>query len=201
MEQFLVVGEHSSQGFLGGKVLVATPALDDSIFERSLIYICSQDQEGAIGVIFNKPDKYITEEEVIEITGARKTKLLNRKFQIFIGGPIEDQKLFILSATREQKKFFDNDPSLTMYTNAEQFLLDKIKGRNHDTFLVARGYCGWAYGQLEAEVEENSWMVIKPDFKMIFSGNPKNKWEKAIHKAGIRNIQNFKDLVSYTGNA
>jgi putative transcriptional regulator len=150
MKQFLTVGEHKGRWFLGGKVLIATPALDGSIFEKSLIYICSQDEDGATGVIFNKPEKYITEEEISEAAGLKRVKLLNRKFQIFTGGPIEEQKLFILCATKEQKKLFDKDQHLTLYSNGEEYLLDKIKGRNHDAFLVIKGYCGWAYGQLEA---------------------------------------------------
>ncbi len=144
---------------------------------------------------------FATEEEILASTDTRRLQFINSKFQVYLGGPVEENKLHILSASSEQKNNFSEKPNLTLYTNAEGFLLDVIRGINQDTFLLASGYCSWANGQLEEEIKENSWMLINPEFKTIFKGSPKNKWEKCMKQAGIRNVQTFKDLVSYSGNA
>lgn len=186
---------------LEGKVLIATPILDGSIFERGLIYICSHGSEGAIGVMFNKPISSIDSKEIIANNNIKKLFHLNKKFTIFRGGPVEDNLAFILSADKEQKKYFSKNHALTLYTNAEGFLRDVVKGKNKDYFLIIRGFCGWTAKQLESELAENSWILTTPDFRMIFGSNITGKWDDAVKKIGIKNLNQFKDLVSYTGRA
>lgn len=190
-----------TQGTLEGKVLVATPSLDGSIFERGLIYICSHGLEGAIGVMFNQPISSISSKEIVKTHNIKKLFHLNKRFSIFKGGPVEENSTFILSSSEEEKKHFSKDHNLTLYTNADGFLKDVIKGKNKNDFLILRGFCGWAANQLEEEIAENSWILTIPDFRMIFGSNNTRKWDDAVKKIGIKNIKQFKDLVSYTGSA
>jgi putative transcriptional regulator len=186
---------------LEGKVLISTPMLDGSIFERALIYVCSHGVEGAIGVVFNKPINSINSKEIIASNKIKKLFHLNKKFTVFYGGPIEANSNFILSASQEQRKLFSKNHSLTLYTNAEGFLKDVVKGKNKDNFLIIKGFCGWAARQLETEIAENSWILTIPNFRMIFGSNSTKKWNEAVKRIGIKSIQQFKDLVSYTGQA
>lgn len=186
---------------LEGKVLIATTSLDGSFFERALIFICSHSSEGAIGVIFNKKIDTISCSQVPAATKGKKTLIPKKKFPLFCGGPVEEDGLLILSASKEPKQHFSKVQSLKLFTNAEGFISDVIRGKNKDKFIILKGFCGWTAGQLEAELMENSWVLMISDFKLIFSTKPEKQWDNAIKKIGIKNIQKFKDLVSYTGNA
>lgn len=188
----------SNTNSLAGKVLIATPSLDDSIFERSLIFICAHDNEGAAGVIFNKPSAIITNQDIFDAFELKRRFKVNRKYIIYTGGPAEGDKLFVLSASKEQEANFAKAPELTLYTNAEGFLLDVINGKNDDKFIICKGFSGWGAGQLEQEIAENSWIVTDVDFKTIFAGKPAPKWDKLIKKLGIKNPNR---LVPYSGNA
>lgn len=188
----------SNNKTMSGKILIATPSLDESIFERSLIFICAHDEEGAAGVIFNKPSAIITNQDIFDAFDLKRRFKVNRKYIIYTGGPAEGDKLFILSASKEQETNFVKAPQLTLFTNAEGFLLDVINGKNNNKFIICKGFCGWSSGQLEQEISENSWIITDVDFKTIFAGKPAPKWEKLIKKLGITNPDR---LVPYSGNA
>lgn len=186
---------------LEGKLLIATTSLDDSVFERGLIFICSHGPEGSVGVMINKKIGEISSSEFMEGDNLKRFFSLRKKFQLFCGGPVEEQAMLILSASKKQKVPFSKNQPLKLFTNAEGFLKDVIAGKNKDKFLILKGFCGWSAGQLEEEINENSWMLCVPDLKTIFSAKPEKQWESSVKKMGIKNIQKFKDLVSYTGNA
>jgi putative transcriptional regulator len=186
----------SGLGAFLGKMLIATPSLDESIFQRSLIFICSHDEEGAIGVIFNKPSGIIKSKDIFDAFNVKRRFKINRKYIIYNGGPVEDDKLFILSGILEQSA--DNIILPILYTNAEAFLLDVAKGENDDKFIICKGFCGWGPGQLEQEVNQNSWIVSDVSLDALYNGKPDLKWEKFIKKIGIKNLDR---LVSYSGNA
>ncbi len=188
-------------GSLEGKLLIATTSLDGSVFERCLIFICSHSSEGTVGVIINKKIGEISSTELVKNNNVSRFFTIKKKINLFSGGPVEQEAMFILSASKEQKNQFSKTQALKLFTNAEVFLRDVIKGKNKDKFIVLKGFCGWSAGQLEEEIRENSWVVNIPDFKTIFSTKPEKQWELAVKKIGIKNIQKFKDLVSYTGNA
>lgn len=192
MEQFIKVG-HSSEGkSFVGKILVSTPYLNDSIFEKVLIYICSHDELGAVGVVFNT---HLDAKAFLEID-------TNNDFELMYGGPVEESKVFILSASSEGGNDESQNKELYLYSNANRYLIDHINGKIKGQFKILQGYCGWDAGQLDEEVQENSWIVIDVDYDLIFSENRRDeKWAIAVKKAGIRDIKHFKDLVSYSGNA
>lgn len=197
-QQLFSAGMSDSPKSLAGKILIATPQMDDSIFYQALIFICAHDEDGCVGVMFNKPLTSISKKAILESNNIKKRFKLDKKYVIFSGGPVEEDKLFVMSANKAQEKHFDELGQLTLYTNAEGFLKDVATGENSDKFILSKGFCGWGPGQLEEEVHGNFWIVTDAEFKAIFSGDPETKWEKAIKKIGIKNLD---ALVSYSGNA
>ncbi len=185
-------------GNLSGKMLIATPSLDESIFERTIIFVCEHDREGAIGVILNKPKSIITNREILDKFNLKRRFKLNKKYTIYTGGPVEKDNLFVLSASAEQKRNFALNSQLTLYANADAFLFDVVTGKNNNKFIICTGFCGWGPGLLEQEISENSWIVTDANFKTIFAGDPVQKWGKLIKKLGIKNLNR---LVPYSGNA
>jgi putative transcriptional regulator len=183
---------------LEGKLLVAIPALNGTCFERAIIFICAQDEEGSLGVIINKQEGMISSDELYKLFSLKKHFRLSRKYEVFFGGPVEDSKFFVLSATTEQRKNFAANKNLTLFTNSEGFLADVIRGKQKNDFLLVKGFCGWAPSQLEEEIKENSWILCEADYQTIFSKKSSKTWNKIIKKLGIKNFDN---VVSYTGTA
>ncbi len=181
-----------------GKLLVATPSLNGSIFEKALIFICAHDETGAVGVVINKSVGSITTDELIQLLDLKRNKKSIKEFKILYGGPVEETKLFILSADKTQKDTFSTDPKLTLFTNAEGFLADVLKGTQKDDFILVKGFCGWDKNQLEEEIKENSWMLLNPDYSMVFPKKKLAAWDKIIKSIGIKKPNN---IVSYSGSA
>lgn len=185
---------HSS---LQGKVLIATKALDDSYFERCIIYVCSHDDEGALGVIINKIEK-TCDRKGISKTFPNLSELIQHdsKLPIYTGGPLDDAVYYVLF---DDASILKREDSLSLFDNAELYLRDYFCGINHSPFLLLKGFCSWGPGQLEEEVKENSWLVTTMEQEKIFNDkNKKSLWNQAIKKLGI---SNFNGLVNYSGNA
>ncbi|MBA8666919.1 YqgE/AlgH family protein [Holosporaceae bacterium 'Namur'] len=182
---------------LEGKLLVASKSLDGSCFERSLIYICAHDDKGALGIIINNK---IGNFYIKDYVGNAYVKpaLKNKKVSIMFGGPIDQDRLIILSITKEQEKNFEYFPAVTIYTECKQFLQDYASGNNKDKFLLAKGFAAWEPNQLEQEIEENSWLIAPANLDILFSQKVKNKWLKMVESLGVKS---FLQLVNYTGNA
>lgn len=185
-------------GALDGKLLVATPSLNGSIFEKVLIFICAHDEEGTVGAVINKNVGTITSDELYKLLDIKKHYRLMKNYPIHYGGPVEEKKLFVLSASKEQKATFKTGQKLTLYTNAEGFLSDVIKGKQKDDFILIKGFCGWGPNQLEEEIKENSWILADVDYKTIFAKKSSKAWEKVVKNLGIKK---FDSIVSYSGSA
>ena len=195
--KFLDNLEIDNKGNLVGKILAATSNLNDSIFEKALVFICAHDSHGTIGIVFNKSTPITKSKKIFSKYKIRKNIIESNKYKMLSGGPIDEDKLFILSFDQDNEDINQNK-KLILYTNAEVFLLDVFNGSNESNFIICNGLCGWGPKQLEEEIEENSWIVTNHDFRIIFEDMPSKKWSKVIKKLGIKNLER---LVSYNGNA
>ncbi len=182
---------------LEGKLLVASQSLDGTYFEKSIIYLCAHDDKGALGIVINNKIGSFYIKDYISNTYV-KPNLKNRKIPIMFGGPIEPDRLIILSITKEQERNFDRLQSVTLYTESKEFLKDCASGKVKDKFIVAKGFAAWDPEQLEKEIEENSWLIAPANLDILFSQKIKNKWQKVVESIGVKN---FLQLVNYTGNA
>jgi putative transcriptional regulator len=183
---------------LEGRLLVSSLTLDGTFFQKALIYICAHDDKGAIGVIINHPSKESINLKDYIPKDAISKGVKNKKIPLLTGGPVESERLLILSLSKEQEKDFDKLPRVTIYTETENFLHDYAFGFIKDKFIVIKGFAAWDPGQLEKEITSNSWLVTSPTADVLFSQKMKNKWEKVVESMGVKNLTN---LVNYTGNA
>lgn len=183
---------------LPGRILVASSQLDGSIFEKALVFVCAHDEEGAVGVMFNRPISQIFLNDLVKKLNIKKKFAIHRKHTIFLGGPFDQKRMVILSANKHQQKLFKQHAQLTLYNDSTEFFKDVVAGVNKDKFIICRGFCSWAPGQLEQEVRENSWLVVEASLNIIFSKQPQKEWTKIVKKLGIND---FDKLVSYTGMA
>ncbi|MFI4983896.1 MAG: YqgE/AlgH family protein [Rickettsiales bacterium] len=173
--------------------------MNDSVFSESIIILLAHDHNGAVGVVVNKNSGAVDLDAVRKKYVIKKRLFMRTKtIPVGYGGPVEEKSLFVLSSNEKKGKIFTSDFKLTLFTNAEIYVADYLNGLNKNDFLIIRGYCSWASGQLEDEIFENSWIVTEPDYKIIFSAKNESKYLRIAKKNKLSKLSN---IVSYTGNA
>lgn len=170
---------------LDGKLLIAMPGMGDPRFDKSLIYMCAHSEDGAMGLIINKPaaDLEFTDLlEQLQITPAQSF----RPIEVHFGGPVEHGRGFVLHS----KDYIAEDSTLEVndefgMTATLDILEDISQGNGPHACLLALGYAGWGPGQLEDEIRSNGWLTCDADAGLIFSANNQDKWHDAIVSLGI----------------
>jgi putative transcriptional regulator len=154
-----------------GIIITSAPALQDPNFEKAVIVITEYNDNGALGFVVNKPFARRLN-ELVEFKNAAP-------FALFAGGPVDTENLFVLHRRTDlvtgNKFLFRN---VYMGGDFQQIIQCINKGSltNNDIKLFI-GYCGWDAGELEAEIEEGSWIVTETDDEIIFNKG-EGCWEK-----------------------
>lgn len=166
--------------------LIAMPNLNDPIFEHAVVYICEHNNEGAMGIIINKPiidlqvDMVLNRLDIIPISQCAELGQ-----SVFIGGPLADEQGFILHTPQENFSSSIKISKDIMVTTSLDIL--RTIGSNHQPkhILLALGYAGWKKQQLEKEIINNDWLVVKADPKIIFDEPIESRWQNAARSYGI----------------
>ena len=175
-------------GFYKGSLLVSTPGMLDPRFSRSVIYLISHNEKGAMGFIINKPIDDIKLSDIIEIENSNKNIAFQKKNTVFFGGPVEFKSGFLLHSTEYEIKNtslkIDDNFCLTNDTKA---LSDIFEGNGPVSSLFMLGYAGWYPGQLEKEIKEDSWLVVNADPELVFNKIHSEKYNLSLKLLGIEN--------------
>lgn len=185
------------QTYITGKLLISMPHMPDDRFKNSVIFIYNHDAEGAFGLILNKPLKKINLNELSEDLGLKKIKDNDYNLDIFLGGPVDITKGFVLHSndyTEETTQSITPDIKLSTSTNV---LENMGKQENPGSKIVLFGYASWEAGQLEQEIADNEWLIADASKKFIFDCESSKKWNKSISNLGV----NVTYLASFGGNA
>lgn len=178
--------DNSSKSFsLAGKFLVASPhAGFEDMFDKSIIYVVSHSNRGAIGVVVNKFVNNLSCATIFKIFKEKiSLKDEDIKMPTFLGGPNEPEKGFILHSSDYTKNSLLVNNKLAISSNIEIIKdITNNSGPKDSIFIV--GYTGWGAGQLEEEINNNCWIISEPNKQLIFS-EVENKWEKAIISIGL----------------
>jgi putative transcriptional regulator len=175
---------------LAPSLLLSMPQLIDPNFNRTVVLLCKHREDGAFGLVVNRP-LVTTGPVVVEVRAhadsIEQTASSDRELEVWIGGPVEPQRSWILVGHDE-----DDDeesrgkrvaPGLYLSTSPE--LLHRVLGPSPParTRLIF-GYSGWGPGQLEAELEASAWLISDVSRDLIFSTPPERMWEAAIRRLG-----------------
>lgn len=176
--------ETQDQTSLAGHFLLAMPGIDDKRFARAVILILSHDGEGAMGFIINRPADDLTLGAIIENLPKEiaSTGLVN--MPIYVGGPVENNQGFVLHSTPPPADAPTSAPHLVVSQTLD-ILFDSAQGKGPDFLRLFLGYAGWTAGQLEAELQENIWLVAPADAALIFSSDPEQLYERVAKRIGI----------------
>lgn len=187
---------------LEGKFLISSPNMVDPRFSETLIYMISDDINGSMGIIVNKPALNLDVRNFFN-DFEKLDKEINKKYMIHYGGPVEFDKGFILHTndyeTSEAKTLLKNN--LVLSSNSK-ILNDLSYGKGPSKFIFVIGYAGWRSNQLSEELKQNSWLVANMNKKILFSKNYKLKWKNALKSIGIdeEHLKSFK-FSNYSGSA
>jgi len=172
-------------GYMTGQVLIAMPQLRDSFFARTIVYIGSHNEEGAMGIVLNKPLPSLTFGELLmQLEIEAGTEEL-RDSRVHFGGPVDTARGFVLHSPeydRDGTVTIDKDVSLT---TTVEVLRDIAEEKGPQKSFVALGYSGWTAGQLDQEILSNGWLSVDPDPDLLFGEDLDSKWKKAMDKLGI----------------
>lgn len=170
---------------LSGKVLIAMPGMGDPRFEKAVIFLCAHSEDGAMGLIINKPADDVNFTELLErleiapVVGASSPA-------IYLGGPVEHARGFVLHSsdysTEAATLKVDDDFGMTATV---EVLEDIAHGDGPQAALLALGYSGWGPGQLENEIAHNGWLIGDADSTIIFGGDDSGKWSAALAALGV----------------
>lgn len=168
---------------LEGKLLLAMPGMRDPRFTRSVIYMCSHTEEGAMGIGINRPVENITFSQLLEQLQIKAIPV--RELPIFAGGPVETGRGFVLHSSeyvQDSTMVISDTVALSATVDILKALADDAGPNNH---LLALGYAGWGAGQLEGELAKNSWLSVDADDDVVFKVPLKEKWPRAMAVVGV----------------
>ncbi len=170
---------------LCGQFLIAMPEMGDPRFEGSVIYLCAHSEEGAMGLIVNKPQPEIRFSKLLEQLEIPKSSDV-RDIRVHFGGPVENARGFVLHSEdyRSEAGTMEVEGGICM-TATLDVLEDIARGQGPQTSMLALGYSGWGPGQLESEIAQNGWLTCEARDDIIFGRANEHKWTAALKVLGI----------------
>jgi putative transcriptional regulator len=189
------IGSHqklSGRSYLDGQCLIAMPGMSDPRFNRSVVYLCAHSEDGAMGIIVNKPasdtrfPELLVQLDVIPPDEAIRMPSQVERVQVLRGGPVETKRGFVLHSA----DFFLESATLPIdegicLTATLDILRAIAIGSGPENAVLALGYAGWGAGQLESEIQSNGWLHCEADAGLLFDDVLDTKYARALRKLGI----------------
>lgn len=164
--------------------LIAMPSLADPNFARTVTYLCAHTEEGAMGIVINRPLE-LNLAEVLDHMDIKNSNPGITGMQVMQGGPVQRERGFVLHApVGEWDSVLKVSEEIGVATSRD-ILSAVAEGRGPEHTLVALGYAGWDAGQLEREVLENAWLSGPADSAIIFDAPYDERWERAARMLGV----------------
>jgi putative transcriptional regulator len=168
-----------------GRLLLATPPLEDPNFDRAVIYVLEHHDDGALGLVLNRPSPEELGDALRPWTAMQSDPSL-----VFVGGPVEPDALIAIARVRDGATTApDEDPSDTHLAPLSGDLAsadlaadpDEVSGAI-SALRVFRGYAGWGPGQLDGEIEAGAWLVLDPEPDDLFTPSPDDLWRVVLRR-------------------
>jgi putative transcriptional regulator len=163
---------------LRGKLLIAGPNLHDPNFARTVVLVGEHNEDGALGVILNRPSDTPVAEAVPDLAD-----LVDDGAPVHVGGPVQPSAVLVLA------EFAAPEATQTMVCGTIGFLaLDEEEEKATRTATkrarVYAGYAGWGPGQLEAELERDDWIIEDADPEDVFAEDLPVLWSAVLDRKG-----------------
>ena len=176
---------------LAPALLLSMPQLADPNFNRTVVLLCQHGTEGAFGLVVNRPlvtsGPVVVEVRTEADTLERNTESSARELQVWVGGPVEPQRSWILVGRDEDAAEERHGVRIAdgVYLSTSPDLLKRLLGAEPPARArLIVGYSGWGPGQLEAELQASAWLISDVDRELIFRTPADRMWEASIRRLG-----------------
>ncbi|MFZ6014373.1 MAG: YqgE/AlgH family protein [Bacteroidota bacterium] len=163
-----------------GRLLISEPFLPDPNFERTVVLLCEHNEEGSFGFVLNKPSILKVSEVVEDIAQLDNV--------VYVGGPVQQDTLHFIHRNTKISNAVEVVEGIFWGGEFESLiLLCDTKQISNTDLRFFLGYSGWGPGQLESELEADSWIVC--DYitdQLLFDTDPKTMWKQALGNMGGR---------------
>jgi putative transcriptional regulator len=185
---------------LTGQFLIAMPSMSDPRFSQTITFICSHTEDGAMGIVLNRPTKHSIADLLKQIKlDVLPSPLL--KNLVFEGGPVQQERGFVLHVPHhEYDSTIQINESIAL-TTSKDILEAAAKNDAPKKMMVALGYAGWSAGQLEEEMGMNAWLNIEAKqneslHHVIFDAPSHDRLNIAMQMMGL-SLSNLSDVAGH----
>ena len=164
--------------------LIAMPTLEDPNFHRTVTYMCAHSEEGAMGIVINRP----TDLKLADVLGQMSIPITNtavNDMAVLQGGPVSRERGFVLHQPAGNWESTLKISDEIGIATSRDILSDIAEGRGPEHSLIALGYAGWGAGQLEQEVLDNAWLSGPISRNILFDIPFEDRWESAARLLGV----------------
>lgn len=175
--------------------LIAMPAMSDPYFARSLVYICEHNDQGAMGVVVNRP---------IEMSVGNLFEKIDMRLDsgeiaarpVYFGGPVQLDRGFVLHRpVGAWQATLAVEDKIGLTSSRDVLMAIGSEGLPND-MIVTLGYSGWGAGQLEDEMKQNAWLSVPAQHEILFELPPEERLPAALNALGI-NLAQLSDVAGH----
>jgi putative transcriptional regulator len=176
--------------------LIAMPNMADPHFAKTLTYVCEHNDQGALGVVVNRPIDMTVQALFEQVDIKLLPKELGNQW-VYFGGPVQMDRGFVLhQPVGEWQSTLAVNSELGLTTSKD--ILEAVgQGEGPPKILITLGYAGWAPGQLEYELAQNAWLTVPASSQVIFDLPHEERLAAAMEMLGI----DFASLSEEAGHA
>ncbi len=169
---------------LANYFLVAMPNMDDPFFQDSVIYLCEHDEEGALGIIINKPSPITM--DMIFAASDRNIPLRMQHESVMMGGPVQVDRGYVVHTPLGNWQSTLAVTGNVALTSSRDIIENLSEPGAVDKALVSIGYSSWGKGQLERELADNVWLTVPADEHILFDVPYEHRYAAVFEKLGIQ---------------
>jgi putative transcriptional regulator len=164
--------------------LIAMPTMQEGAFAGTLTYICEHNENGALGVVVNRPISLTMGEMFDQVKiPLHQPQLI--KMPVYFGGPVQSERGFVLHDTQGNWDSTLRINDKLSLTTSKDILEAMASGEGPRNVIVTLGYAGWDQGQLEHEVTENIWLTVPASEHILFDLPPEERLVAAMTLLGV----------------
>ena len=174
----------AENNYFNNQFLVAMPGLVDPNFNHSVTLLCEHNEQGALGLVINRPTE-LRLADMLEHMKLAHPALDETTHIVHWGGPVQTERGFVIHSEPGKWESSLRIAEELFITTSKDVLSAIGQGAGPKKFLVTLGYAGWAAGQLESEIKENSWLNTPVDHAILFNLPVATRWEAATRLLGV----------------
>lgn len=182
----------TGRSYLDGQCLIAMPGMRDQRFQRTVVYLCAHSEEGAMGLVINRPALDLSVSDLLVQLGVLdnadpiRIQPSEVSLPVVRGGPVETGRGFVLhSADYQADASTMPVTDQICLTHTIDILRAIASGEGPQKAVLALGYAGWGAGQLETELQSNGWLHCDADLDLLFDSDNDTKYQRALSKLGV----------------